>query len=116
MSAAGMPLTYQNFLRIGTDWKPATLAGVPLVTGASFALVTSRLQSEGLRVLCEGNAEAVGLDGRPLKYDWDAEITAVGGDQADPVCDGAVIETSILRGAASLMTSTSGFRSVSVFS
>jgi uncharacterized protein (DUF1810 family) len=84
VSAAGMPLTYQNFLRSGTDWKPATLAGVPLVTGASFALVTSRLQSEGLRVLCEGNAEAVGLDGKPLKYDWDAEITAVGGDHADP--------------------------------
>src|SRR5450755_1520713 len=84
VSAAGMPITYQNFLRIGTDWKPATLAGVPLVTGASFALVTSRLQSEGLRVLCEGNAEAVGLDGKPLKYDWDAEITAIGGDHADP--------------------------------
>ena len=84
VSAAGMPLTYQNFLRIGTDWKAATLAGVPLVTGASFALVTSRVQSEGLRVLCEGNAEAAGLDGKPLKYDWDAEITAAGGDHADP--------------------------------
>ena len=87
ISPEGTPLTYQNFLRVGNgtsnDWKPATLAGVPLVTGASFQLVTSRVRREGLRVRCEGNAEAEGLDGKPLKYDWDAEIeTAAGAEHA----------------------------------
>lgn len=58
ISPEGTPLTYQNFLRVGNgtsnDWKPATLAGVPVVTGASFQLVTSRVRHEGLRVRCQG--------------------------------------------------------------
>ena len=87
-SPEGTPLTYQNFLRVGdgngNDWKPATLAGVPLVTGTSFPLVTSRVQHEGLRIRCEGNAEAKGLDGKAVRYDWDAEITALGDDHPDP--------------------------------
>jgi len=88
ISPEGTPLTFQNFLRVGdgngNDWKPATLAGVPLVTGTSFPLVTSRVRHEGLRVRCAGNAEAKGLDGKALRYDWDAEITALGDDHPDP--------------------------------
>ena len=90
ISLEGAPLTYQNFLRVSNgnnnknDWKPATLATVPLITGASFPLVTSRVQQDGLRVRCEGNAEAEGLDGKRMKYAWDAEITAFGDDHPDP--------------------------------
>ena len=66
--------------------KPATLAGVPLITGASFPLVASRVRQEGLRVQCEGNAEAEGLDGKPLKYAWNAEIESIAlrDDHPDP--------------------------------
>jgi hypothetical protein len=37
-----------------------------------------------LRVQCEGTAQAEGLDGKPLGYEWDAEITALGDDHPDP--------------------------------
>src|SRR3984885_5526498 len=84
LSPTGAPLTYQNFVRVGEDWKPSTLAGVPLITGSSFLLVTSSLRREGARVRCEGKAEAEGLDGKPLSYDWDAEITALGNGYPDP--------------------------------
>ena len=84
LSPTGAPLTYQNFVRVGEDWKPSTLAGVPLITGSSFLLVTSSLRREGARVRCEGKAEAEGLDGKPLSYDWDAEITALGNSYPDP--------------------------------
>jgi len=83
ISPAGTPLTYQNFVRAGNDWKPSTLAGTPLVTGASFPLVASRVQREGLRVRCEGTAEAEGLDGKSLEYDWNAEISALSDDHPD---------------------------------
>jgi len=84
ISPAGTPLTYQNFLRVGQDWKPSTLAGVPLITGPSFPLVTSHVRAEGLHVRCEGRANADGLDGKPLQYEWDAEITALGDEHPDP--------------------------------
>jgi hypothetical protein len=84
ISPAGTLLTYQNFVRAGNDWKPSTLAGVPMVTGASFPLVSLRVRREGLRVRCEGKAEAEGLDGQPMKYDWDSEITALSEDHPDP--------------------------------
>jgi hypothetical protein len=84
ISPAGTPLTYQNFVRVGNEWKASTLAGVPLVTGASFPLVASRVRREGLRVRCEGKAEAEGLDGKPMGYAWDAEIAALGDDHPEP--------------------------------
>jgi hypothetical protein len=84
ISPAGAPLTYQNFVRVANNWKPSTLAGIPLVTGTSFPLVTSRIRRDGLRVRCEGKAEAEGLDGNPLGYEWNAEITALGDDHPDP--------------------------------
>lgn len=77
ISRAGVPLTFQNFLRIDNDWKPATMSGVPLITGSSFSLIPSRVQRDGLRVRCEGKARAEGVGGKPLPYDWDAEITAL---------------------------------------
>src|SRR3984893_8079792 len=63
------PLSFQNFLRVGSEWKPATLASGPLVTGASFPLVTDRVKRNGSSLQCEGSAEAEGLDRKTLKYD-----------------------------------------------
>src|SRR3984885_2578530 len=94
ISPAGTPLTYQACVRSGTsrahtsadtseDWKPASLPGA-LVTGPSFPLISSRVRRDGLRVQCDGEAEAEGLDGKSLKYVWDAEITAPGDDHPDP--------------------------------
>jgi hypothetical protein len=76
-AAVGSPFSFQNFLRIGSEWKPASLAGIPLVTGSSFPLITSREQSEGTRVVFEGTAAAKGLNGKTLEYDWSSEISTV---------------------------------------
>jgi uncharacterized protein (DUF1810 family) len=76
ISSVGERLTFQNFLRVAGEWKPATLAGVPVVTGASFPLVTSHSNREGSTVSYKGHATAAGLDGKPLAYDWDADVTA----------------------------------------
>jgi hypothetical protein len=84
ISPEGAPLSYQNFIRVGTDWKASTLAEVPVVTGTSFSLVASRVRLDGLSVRCEGKAEADGFDGKPLTYDWNTEITALGDDRPDP--------------------------------
>jgi len=43
-SSVGEQLTFQNFLRAGKEWKPATLAGIPLVTGPSFPTAALRRQ------------------------------------------------------------------------
>src|ERR1700686_3654127 len=58
IAPVGTPLSFQNFLRIGSEWKPATLAAVPFVTGASFPLVTERIKRNGSSLRCEGSAEA----------------------------------------------------------
>src|SRR5438445_799854 len=84
LSPVGAPLAFQNFVRVGNEWKPATLPGIPLVTGASFPLVTSYLRREGLTVACEGKATAESLDGKRLGYDWNAEIRAVDGGRGEP--------------------------------
>jgi hypothetical protein len=80
----GSPLSFQNFLRVGSDLKPATLAGVPFVAGASFPLITQRVKRDGSNVRCEGSAEAEGLNGKTLKYDWNAEVSPLGGEQPFP--------------------------------
>jgi hypothetical protein len=82
VSTTGSPLAFQNFLRIGDEWKPATLANNPFISGESFRLVTSRILREDARIRCEGNGKAEGTDGQALSYTWNAEITAVG-----PVAD-----------------------------
>ena len=77
ISPAGAPLSYQNFLRIDNEWKPATLANNPFVVGQSFPLVTARVQRDDSRIRCAGEGKAEGVDGKPLSYGWDSEVSAV---------------------------------------
>lgn len=77
ISPTGSALAFQNFLRIGAEWRPATLPNNPILVGTSFPLVTSRINNEDTRVRCEGEGHAEGLDGKTLAYTWDAEISAV---------------------------------------
>ena len=84
ISPTGSPLAFQNFLRVGDEWKPATLANNAMVTGASFPLLTSRVRREGSSVFCDGRGNAEGLDGKGLSYGWDSEITALSHDADAP--------------------------------
>lgn len=84
LSSVGALLTFQNFVRAGGEWKPSTLADVPIVTGPSFPLVTSQVRREGASVVCEGKAMAEGLDRMPLEYGWTAEISALVDSHAEP--------------------------------
>jgi len=84
ISPTGSPLAFQNFLRVGDEWKPATLANNAIVTGASFPLLTSRVRREGSSVFCDGRGNAEGLDGKGLSYGWDSEITALSHDADAP--------------------------------
>ncbi len=77
ISPVGSPLAFQNFLRIGDEWKPATLANNPFIVGESFPLVTARVQREDSRIRCEGEGKAEGADGKALSYGWESEISAV---------------------------------------
>src|SRR5712671_3372490 len=77
ISPVGSPLAFQNFLRIGDEWKPATLPGNPFIVGESFPLVTTRVQREDSRIHCAGEGKAEGTDGKALSYGWDSEISAV---------------------------------------
>src|SRR5467141_2600598 len=84
ISSSGSPLSFQNFLRFGDEWKPATLANNPFIVGASFPLVPSRVRREGSSVFCDGRGNAEGLDGKGLSYGWDSEITALSHDADAP--------------------------------
>jgi hypothetical protein len=84
LSPIGSPLTFQNFLRAGEQWKPSTLPATPLVSGASFSLVPSQMRRNTNAVHCEGNATARGLDGKPLDYVWNAEIQGLAESLAYP--------------------------------
>src|SRR6266852_1671021 len=84
ISPTGSPLAFQNFLRIGDEWKPATLANNPVVTGASFQLVTSQVRREGSSVLCQGEGKADGVEGKAVSYGWDSETTALSHDADAP--------------------------------
>lgn len=77
ISPVGSPLAFQNFLRIGDEWKPATLANNPFIVGQSFALVTASVRREDSRIRCQGDGKAEGLDGKAFSYGWDSEISAV---------------------------------------
>jgi hypothetical protein len=74
VTGAGGPLAFQNFVRSGSDWKPATLAGVPVVTGPSFPLMTTRASKRDGNLLYEGTATATGLDDKSLSYNWTTEV------------------------------------------
>jgi hypothetical protein len=74
VSPAGGLLSFQNFLRSGSDWKPSTLASVPVITGPSFPLNTVQVTQQTGKLLCQGDATAQGHDGKPLQYQWHTEI------------------------------------------
>jgi hypothetical protein len=78
ISPQGAPLGFQNFLRIGDEWKPSTVAAVPFVSGASFPLVAQYIKRGGSTIHCEGQASAQGLDGNSLQYNWNAEVSSPG--------------------------------------
>jgi len=84
ISPIGSPLSFQNFLRVGSEWKPATLAAVPFVTGPSFPLITERISRNGSTIRCEGSAEAEGVDGKTLRHEWNAEVSALAGEPSFP--------------------------------
>ncbi|HEU5403725.1 MAG TPA: hypothetical protein VFU86_20385 [Terriglobales bacterium] len=77
VSPPGRALAFQNFVRAGSEWKPATLAGVPVVTGPSFSLMTSRAVKRDSRLVCEGSANATGVNDKPLHYNWNTEIESI---------------------------------------
>ncbi len=74
VSPAGGLLSFQNFLRSGSEWKPSTLASVPVITGPSFPLNTIQVTQQAGKLLCQGDATAQGQDGKPLQYKWHTEI------------------------------------------
>jgi hypothetical protein len=74
VSPSGQSLAFQNFVRSANDWKPSTLAGVPVVTGPSFPLKSSHVSRRAGNLICEGKATAQGHNGKPLLYDWNTEI------------------------------------------
>jgi hypothetical protein len=76
VSAAGEPFSFQNFLRVGDAWKPSSVAGTPLMAGASFGLRGQSVAREGTAIRCHGDGAGIGRDRRPVHYDWDAEISA----------------------------------------
>lgn len=78
-----MSFGFQNFLRVQGEWRPATLPGIPLITGPSFPLKASHVSKKDSTLVCEGSASAEDLDGKSFSYGWNAEISAHG-QGADP--------------------------------
>jgi hypothetical protein len=77
LSPVGTPLAFQNFLRIGNEWKSSTLSRIPIVVGPSFSLVTSSIRHQENAAVCEGRAEGKSLEGTRLPYQWKAEIRSL---------------------------------------
>lgn len=73
----GLPFAFQNFLRIENEWRSATLLGNPLLIGSSFPLVISRVRNESERIVFEGTAGAIGINGKRLQYNWNSEVSSV---------------------------------------
>jgi len=71
-------LTFQNFVRVVNEWHPATLPQNPLVTGPSFPLTASTASRTNAALAYGGSGEAEGVDGKSLRYNWNAEISAFG--------------------------------------
>ncbi len=82
VSSEGEIFSFQNFLRAENEWHPATLPGIPPVSGPSFPLRASSISRNGALLKCAGSASAEGLDGKSLSYDWETNISAEnpGGD------------------------------------
>jgi hypothetical protein len=77
VSPAGGPLHFQNFLKVDGDWKPASVAKMSLISGASFLLTNEHVTQDGGVIRCHGNSTAAGRDRRPVRYEWDAEISTL---------------------------------------
>ena len=73
---------FQNFLRVGSEWRPATLPNVSLVTGPSFSLHSSAISVTGSVLKCRGSASAEDSQGKEFSYNWEADISPenLGGD------------------------------------
>ena len=78
VSPPGAPLAFQNFIRAGNEWHPATLPDTQVVTGPSFPLRSESVSRKNDALACEGSGRAIGLDGKPFTYNWNAEIAAHG--------------------------------------
>lgn len=76
LSPPGQPFTFQNFLRVEDQWRPATLPRIPLVTGPSFPLILAQIARRPGGLLCSGTGHGQQLDGKVLEYTWDADITS----------------------------------------
>jgi hypothetical protein len=76
VSSSRGSLTFQNSVRVLNEWHPATLPQNALVTGPSFPLTASTASRTDTGLAYEGSGEAEGLDGKSLKYNWNAEISA----------------------------------------
>lgn len=74
---SGASFAFQNFLRVGKEWKPATLPGNALVAGPSFNWKASDIQRSGSTVTARGTSQATGQDGKMMSYEWTSEITAL---------------------------------------
>jgi hypothetical protein len=76
VSREGSIFTFQNFLRVANEWRPATLPGISLVNGPSFPLRASSISKSGSVLNCGGSASAEGLDGKSFSYKWESDISA----------------------------------------
>lgn len=52
LSPVGTPLTFQNYLHGGNEWRPSTLSGDPIVGGPSFPLTASSILLRGNAAIC----------------------------------------------------------------
>lgn len=82
LSSHGAALTFQNFIRAGSEWKAATLPS-RLITGPSFSFATTRAAERGAGLSLAGTAMGSGLDRRPLQYTWAADIHALTPSDSD---------------------------------
>ena len=82
VSPEGEIFTFQNFLRVSNEWRPAMLPGTSLVAGSSFSLRASGISKSGSVLKCEGSANADDPSGKSFSYSWKADISAqnLGGD------------------------------------
>jgi uncharacterized protein (DUF1810 family) len=77
------PFAFQNFLRVDDEWKPATLPGMPPVTGPSFPLIASRAEKDDTGLVFGGPAVAKDLGRGELKYEWTSRVSAVAATPED---------------------------------
>jgi uncharacterized protein (DUF1810 family) len=72
VSADGQPFTFQTFLRVGNDWKPASLAENKVLVGPSFPFTATTTRRSDYDLLSDGTAM-----GEHFSYKWRNEISLV---------------------------------------